>query len=73
MPFLHMLTHLDFPATLSKMASSSVDARQISYLTWVKKIPEKEAMSIHEVGLWLQMFDLSMEVVSLEYVTENCH
>ena len=73
MPFLHVLTHLAFPTAVSKMASSSVDDRQISYLTRVKKIPEKEAMSIHEVGLQLQMFDLAMEVVSIQYLTENCH
>ena len=68
-----MLTHLAFPATVSKMASSSVDAQQISYLTRVKKILEKEAMSIHEVGLRLQIFDLAMEVISIQYLTENCH
>ena len=54
------------------MASSSVDAQQISYLTWVKEILEKEAMFIHEVGLRYQMFDLAMEVVSIQYLTENC-
>ena len=73
MLFLHVLTHLAFPAAVSKMASSSVDAQQISYLTWVKKIPEKEAMSIHEVGLRLQMFDLAMEIVSIQYLTKNHH
>ena len=54
------------------MASSSVDGRQISYLTQVKKIPQKEAMSVHEVGIWLEMFDLAMEVISIHYLTENC-
>ena len=73
MPFLHVLTHLAFPAALSKMASSNVDARQISYFTQLKKILEEEAMSIHEVRLRLQMFDLAMEVVSIQYLTKNCH
>ena len=36
-----MLTHLSFPTTLSKMVSSSVESRQISYLTRVKKSQEK--------------------------------
>ena len=68
-----MLTHLAFPAAVSKMASSSVDTRQISYLTRVQKIPEKEAMSVHEVSIRLEMFDLEMEVVSIHDLTENCH
>ena len=72
MTFLLVLTHLSFSAALSKMASSSVESRQISYLTRVKKIPEKDVLDVQEVGLLLQMYDLVMEVVSIEYMNKNC-
>ena len=40
---------LSFSRALSKMASSSVESCQISYLTWVKNILEKDALDIPEV------------------------
>ena len=38
---------------------------KIDYLTGVKKIPEKEALSIAEVSLRLQVFDRVLHVVSI--------
>ena len=39
---------------------------KIDYLTRVQKIPEKEALSIAEVGLRLQVFDRELHVVSIQ-------
>ena len=48
---------------MSKMAEP---CHEIGYLTKVTKIPEKEALTIEEVGLRLQMFNRVMEVVSIQ-------
>ena len=47
---------------MSKMAEPRCE---IGYLTKVSKIPEKEALSLTEVSLWVQVFDRVLEVVSI--------
>ena len=63
----HADLHCIFPPhdTLSKMSNMAEPCCKIYYLTRVQKIPEKEALSIAEVSLRLQVFDRVLHVVSI--------
>ena len=50
----------------SKMSKMAEPHCKIGYLTKVSKIPEKEALSLTEVGLRLQIFDRVLEVISIQ-------
>ena len=66
MPFLHVLTYFQAYCIVAKMASQGEAESQVPSKNHVLKIPEREALTVHQSSERLEFYGRQLHVVSIQ-------
>ena len=66
MPFLHVLTYFQAYCIFAKMVSEGESQSQVPFCNHVLKIPEREALTVHQCSERLKFYGRQLHVVSIQ-------